>query len=309
MHHHHVATNGIALHVFEHGQGPAVLLCHGFPALWSSWRAQMTALAEAGYRALAPDMRGYGESDAPADPEAYTPFHTVGDLIGVLDHFGLPSAAIVGHDFGASVAWNAALMRPDRFRAVFGMSVPFLRPVAPSFLDLMPAANRDGFYMFRQMRPEADREWAETDASVSRAIYWTSGLAPEGERWDPFDPARGLLRPAPSGLPEIDQAYLREVADSFARTGFRGPLNYYRAIDPFFRAVSGTFAGAVVRQPSYFLTGALDGLNTVRPTTEADLRADLPGLRGVLTLQGVGHWPQLEAPAAVSAALVEFLAE
>ena len=268
----------------------------------------MVALAEAGHRVLVPDMRGYGESEAPAAPEAYTPFHTVGDLVGVLDHFGLPSAAIAGHDFSASIAWNAALMRPDRFHAVFGMSVPFLRPVTPSFLDGIRAAGRDSFYMFRQIRPEADQEWAEADAPVSRPIYGTSGLAPEGERWDPFDPARGLLRPAPSDMPGIDPAYVREATDSFARTGFRALLNYYRAIDPFFRAVSGTFAGAVIRQPSSFLTGALDGLNTVRPTTEDELRADLPGLHRFTTVPGVGHWPQLEAPVAVSTALVEFLA-
>lgn len=309
MRHHRIGTNGITLHVVEHGEGPAVLLCHGFPAIWSSWRSQMEALAQAGYHALAPDMRGYGESDAPEAAEAYTPFHTVGDLVGILDNFGLATAVVVGHDFGASIAWNAALLRPDRFRAVFGMSVPVTRPSGASFLDALRAAGRDDFYMFRQMRPEADRQWAEIDDPIARTIYWSSGLPPEGERWHPFNPDRGFLRPAPALLPGIDLDYLRAATASFARTVFHGPLNYYRAIDRFFAVASGAFAGLTIRQPAFFLTGARDGLNAVRPTSETSMRADLQDLRGFVVLDEVGHWPQLEAPAAVDAALVGFLAD
>lgn len=307
MQHYRIGTNGIALHVVDRGEGPAVLLCHGFPAIWSSWRVQMEALAEAGYRVFVPDMRGYGESDAPEAAEAYTPFHTVGDLVGVLDHFGLVNAAVVGHDFGANVAWNAALLRPDRFSAVFGISVPFLLPVSPSFLDGLRAAGKDDFYMFAQIQAEADERWAAATEPVLGVTYWTSGLAPDGERWDAFDPAGGLLRAAPAHLVGIDPTYLREATESFARTGFHGPLNYYRAIDPFYAAVSGTFAGSVIRQPSFYLAGVLDGLDRVRSVTEDDLRANLPGLRGFVRLEGVGHWPQLEAPAAVNDALVAFL--
>src|ERR1700753_2871507 len=120
-----ITSNGISLHVTELGDGPAVLFCHGFPDTAYTWRRQMQAIAAAGYRAIAPDMRGYGRSSAPADAKLYTPLHTAGDLIGLLHALEIPNAGVVGHDWGASHAWNAALLRPDKFRAVFCLSVPY----------------------------------------------------------------------------------------------------------------------------------------------------------------------------------------
>jgi pimeloyl-ACP methyl ester carboxylesterase len=133
------------MHVAEAGEGPVVLLCHGFPESWYSWRHQLVALAEAGYHAVAPDMRGYGKTDAPEPVEAYTLLHLVGDMTALLDALGERQAVIVGHDWGALVAWTAALIRPDRFRAVVGMSVPFLPrlPVKPT--DMMKAVAGDRF--------------------------------------------------------------------------------------------------------------------------------------------------------------------
>ena len=125
MKHRQVEANDISLHLVEEGEGPAVVFCHGFPAIWSSWKAQMEAVAGAGFRAIALDMRGYGESSAPVEAEAYTPYQTVGDLVAILDAAGVATASVVGHDFGANIAWNAAMMRPDRFTAVCGMSVQF----------------------------------------------------------------------------------------------------------------------------------------------------------------------------------------
>src|SRR5258708_16078733 len=129
-----VETNGIRMHLAEQGEGPLVLLCHGFPELRYSWRHQLSALAAAGYRAVAPDMRGYGQTDRPEAIDQYTLLHLVGDMVGVLDALGHETAVIAGHDWGAPVAWNAALLRPDRFRAVIGMSFPFIprRPDYPS---------------------------------------------------------------------------------------------------------------------------------------------------------------------------------
>ena len=307
MRHHQVEVAGIRLHVVEEGTGPAVLFCHGFPAIWSSWRSQMAAVAAAGWRAIALDMRGYGESDAPDEGEAYTPFQCVGDLVGILDHLGIPTAVVVGHDFGASVAWNAAMMRPDRFTAVFGISVPFRQPGGPSFLDQLRTAGADQFYMFAQMRPEADLAWADAAKTIPSCYYWTSGQAPADTSWDPLDPSRGLLRPAPEPLRVIDAVYLEEAVASFTRTGFHGALNYYRAIDPFYRFASSTYAGAVVPQPSFFLTGRRDGLNSVTRPSEATLRPALPGLRGFVTIEEAGHWPQLETPDQVNATLLSFL--
>ena len=125
INHRTVETNGIRMHVAEQGTGPLVILCHGFPESWYSWRHQLAALAAAGFHAVAPDMRGYGQTDAPAEIEAYTLFHLVGDMVGLVSALGETSAVIAGHDWGAPVAWHAALLRPDLFRAVIGLSVPF----------------------------------------------------------------------------------------------------------------------------------------------------------------------------------------
>ena len=136
--HRTVTANGIQLHLAEQGEGPLVVLCHGFPESWYSWRHQLAALANAGFHAVAPDMRGYGRSDRPDAIDQYTLLHLVGDMVGVIDALGADQAVIAGHDWGAPVAWHAALLRPDRFRAVVGLSVPFRPrgPVAPT--SVMP---------------------------------------------------------------------------------------------------------------------------------------------------------------------------
>ncbi|SFU26528.1 alpha/beta fold hydrolase [Paraburkholderia aspalathi] len=155
-----VNTNGITMHVTEQGDGPAVLFCHGFPDTSYTWRRQMKAVASAGYRAIAPDMRGYGRSSAPTDPTLYTPLQTVGDLVGLLDALKIPSAVLVGHDWGATHVWQAALMRPDRFKAVFCLSVPFVpRGDVSVFEKMRRSGHQDDFYMFEQIRPDADQIW------------------------------------------------------------------------------------------------------------------------------------------------------
>ena len=124
--HRFIETNGIQMHLAEQGEGPVVLLCHGFPELWYSWRHQLEALAAAGFHAVAPDMRGYGQTDAPEAIDQYTLLHLVGDMVGLLDALNQETAVIAGHDWGAPVAWHASLLRPDRFRAAIGLSVPFI---------------------------------------------------------------------------------------------------------------------------------------------------------------------------------------
>lgn len=307
MKHSQIATNGITLHVVELGEGPPVLFCHGFPDLWRGWRLQMEAVAAAGYHALAVDMRGYGRSSAPADPAAYTPFHTVGDLVGLLDVLHLPAVTIVGHDFGASVAWHAALLRPDRFTAVFGASVPFAPLGGPGFLKEMSAAGNKRFYMFDQIAPAAEARWANAAVTYPAFLYWSSGTPPPAERWNPLAGGADMVRPAPVAMPPWanaeDVAYA--VAE-FQRTGFAGPLGYYRSIQPFFD-LAGAYQGLPIQQPSFFLIGEVDALNVMRKTTEAELRRGLPSLRGFVELPGIGHWPNREAAPAFNAALLGFL--
>ena len=302
-----IAANGIHLHVTELGQGPAILFVHGFPDTSYTWRRQMQAVAAAGYHAIAPDMRGYGGSSAPADAALYTPLQTAGDLVGLLDALQVSQAIIVGHDWGATHAWNAALMRPDRFKAVFCLSVPYSPRGEASVLDAMRAAGHaDDFYMFEQIRPEADRIWADAAVTIPGMLYWASGAAPAAEAWDPFVPARSLHRGPPAALPAwIEPDYLAHNIAEFQRTGFHGALNYYRAVQPYFD-LSGAYRGAKITQPSYFMWGRSDGLFPIYHLTEAKLRDSLPGLAGYVGLDGVGHWVQHEAADQVSQQLVAF---
>jgi pimeloyl-ACP methyl ester carboxylesterase len=302
-----VATNGISLHVTDQGQGPAVLFCHGFPDTSYTWRRQMNAVASAGYRAIAPDMRGYGHSSAPADAALYSPLHTAGDLVGLLDALNIPSAVIVGHDWGAAHAWNAALMRPDRFKAVFGMSVPYVpRGDVSVFERMRKSGHQNDFYMFEQIKPEADQIWADASVTIPGILYWASGSAPVATRWDPMNPARSLHRRAPGPLPSwAARDYVTHNITEFQRTGFHGALNYYRSAEPYFY-LSGAWKGAKVTQPSFYVTGKADGLGVLYPPVE-QLRAGLPGLVGSLEIDNVGHWIQHEASAQVSDQLVTFL--
>jgi pimeloyl-ACP methyl ester carboxylesterase len=305
---HDVATNGVTLHVTEQGEGPAVLFCHGFPDTSYTWRRQMKAVASAGYRAIAPDMRGYGLSSAPADASLYTPLQTAGDLVGVLDALTISSAVLVGHDWGATHAWNAALMRPDRFKAVFCLSVPYVpRGEVSIFERMRKAGHQDDFYMFEQIRPEADQIWADAAVTIPGVLYWASGSASTDKRWSPVDPARSLHRSAPGPLPSwAAPDYVRHNVAEFQRTGFHGGLNYYRAAEPYFH-LSAVFKGAKISQPSFFIWGKADGLKELYPLTADQMRAGVPGLLGWLELDDVGHWVQHEASAEVSDQLVKFL--
>jgi pimeloyl-ACP methyl ester carboxylesterase len=303
-----VATNGITLHVTEQGDGPVVLFCHGFPDTAYTWRRQMQAVAAAGYRAIAPDMRGYGLSSAPADAGVYTPLHTAGDLVGLLDALKILGAVLVGHDWGATHAWNASLMRPDRFKAVFCLSVPYVpRGDVSVFEKMRTSGHQDDFYMFEQIRPDADQIWANAEVTIPGILYWASASAPADERWSAMDPARSLHRPAPGLLPAwAESDYVNHNIGEFQRTGFHGGLNYYRAAEPYFH-LSAAFKGAKVAQPSFFIWGSSDGLKELYPLTIEQMRAGLPGLLGGLELENVGHWVQHEAADAVNEQLVKFL--
>ena len=310
MEHSQIDAGEVSLHVAELGSGPAVLFCHGFPAVWIGWRRQMEALAAAGYRAIAIDMRGYGRSSGPDDPLAYTALHAVGDVVGLLDALDLSRAAIVGHDFGATVAWYAALLRPDRFHAVFAVSVPFLPPGGPSLFEAMETAGMaDRFYMFRQRKPDAADRWADAATSYPGFLYWSSGSPPPEDRWDPFDAERDMWRPAPASHPDwADPEDIAYAVTEFSRTSFSRPLNWYRSLQLFSDVTRG-FAGMKVGRSAFFLWGEVDGITRIRDFDESTLRPDVPGLVGTACLPGVGHWPHREQSDVVNSHLVRFLGD
>jgi pimeloyl-ACP methyl ester carboxylesterase len=314
--HRMVETNGIRLHLAEQGAGPLVVLCHGFPESWYSWRHQLAALAAAGFHAVAPDMRGYGQSDRPEEIDRYTLFHLVGDMVGVLDALKAEQAVIVGHDWGAPVAWWSALLRPDRFRAVIGLSVPYLPRGRVRPTSVMPQNADAVFYqLYFQAPGEAEAEYErDVGLTLRRLLYSASGDAPPREAGvDVGMVPRGggaiarMKSPAtlPAWLSEADLAF---YTDEFARTGFRGGLNWYRNIDRNWE-LAGAFAGARVTVPALYIVGDRDLVVAFRGVNEliANLPTFVPGLRGTVMLKGCGHWTQQERVADVNAAILEFL--
>ena len=309
-------VNGLRMQVAMQGSGPLVLLCHGFPELWISWRAQLSALAAAGYRAVAPDMRGYGGTTAPEDPTAYTLLHLVGDMVELVKQLQAPGekqAVIVGHDWGAPVAWNSAMLRPDLFRAVVGMSVPFSPPGPVNLLEGLRKAGINTFYMQYFQTPGVAEAELERDvaASIRRLNYNGSGDGPDRIAFGLLKPNQGLLddlvepEVLPSWLSPEDVAYF---VDEFSRTGFRGGLNWYRNITRSWELLA-PWRGTVIRQPSMFIAGARDDVIKF-PSSQpqiANFINTLPGLRGCHILDGAGHWIQRERASAVNDLLVRFL--
>jgi len=316
LRHRTIETNGIRLHLAEQGAGPLVLLCHGFPESWYSWRHQLPALAAAGYRAVAPDMRGYGQTDSPQEIEKYTLFHLVGDMVGLLDALDAEQAVIAGHDWGAPVAWHAALLRPDRFRAVIGLSVPFRSrgPVRPT--TVMPQTSDAVFYQVYFQTPNVAEAELERDPrrSIRSILYSASGDVPPRAQSDGIGmvPRRGGFLTAmvsPSSLPAwLTEADIDFYAGEFARAGFRGGLNWYRNIDRNWELLA-PFAAARVSVPALYIAGDRDLVVRFRGMDELipNLSRVVPQLRGTVMLPGCGHWTQQERPPEVNAAIIRFL--
>ncbi|MGW4895984.1 alpha/beta fold hydrolase [Kitasatospora sp. NPDC004240] len=303
---------GRRMHVAEAGEGPLIVLVHGFPELWYSWRHQLTGLAEAGYRAVAPDMRGYGLSECPAEADQYTIHHLVGDVVALIGALGADRAVVAGHDWGSQVAWHTALMRPDLVRGVAGMSIPYRpRPGLPP-LPAMRRAMGERFYMLYFQEPgRAERELSrDTPAALRRLLAGTGGGAAP---FDPVVPEGGGfldLYPEPDRLPDwLTEEDLAVYAGALGATGFTGGLNWYRNLHRNWE-LTAPLNKAAIQVPVLYLAGTDDfvirGQDPAR--LEEELRRWAPRLHRSVLLPGCGHWTQQERPAEVTAALAEFAA-
>ena len=288
-----VAVNGIELSIVERGEGPLVVLCHGFPELGFSWRHQLPVLADAGYRVVVPDMRGYGRSSAPTEVEAYDIVTLCGDLTGLLDELSEQQAIFVGHDWGAVVVWNLSLLAPGRVRAVAGLSVPFVpRAPAPPIQIMRRTLGEDFYIVWFQEPGVADRALAEdVRRTLTTPRQWTAQWAGE-----PEEPQ------LPSWLSEEELAVYTET---FQRTGFTGGLNYYRNLDRNWE-LTAHVADRRVQAPAMFLTGERDLVRRFAPGETMDEWVE--DLRARVVVPKAGHWVQQQAPEEVNAALLEFLA-
>lgn len=316
INHRFVDTNGIRMHIAEAGEGPLVVLLHGFPEGWYSWRHQLTALAAVGYRAVAPDQRGYGRTDRPDPIEAYDILTLTADVVGLVQQLGSDQAVVVGHDWGAPVAWHCALLRPDVFRAVGLLSVPYLPRVwgEPRPTEAMRAIGGDTAEFYQLYFQEPGRAEADLEADVRRSLatflYALSGDPPPEKRWLPVVP-KGERMIGAGELPQQLPAWLIDAdidhfAAEFARTGFRGALNWYRNIDRMW-ATTRFLCGAKLRQPTLFVAGERDVvIEMYRPAYEA-LPVTVPDLRTNVLLPSAGHWVQQERPVEVNRFLLDFL--
>lgn len=306
-------ANNIHMRYAEAGSGPLVLFCHGWPESWYSWRHQLQGVSAAGFRAVAPDMRGYGGTQAPEPIDQYTLHHLVGDMAELVKALGETKAVIVGHDWGAPVAWQAALWRPDLFTAVCAMSVPY---APPGYIDVLSALEKLGindFYLQYFQKPDVPEAELQQDIrGALRRIYYTAG----GEM---MEKDKGFARLTGGSLlsntvdPEKLPAWLSEAdlgyyAGEFSRTGFRGGLNWYRNLRRNWE-LGGPWRGQPIRQPSLFIAGSRDGVLRF-PAAKSQIEAystTLPGLRGSHILEGAGHWVQQERAADVNKLLIDFL--
>ncbi|MFZ5734754.1 MAG: alpha/beta fold hydrolase [Pseudomonadota bacterium] len=305
-----IAANGIDLFIAEQGQGPLVILCHGWPELSYSWRHQMGAIADAGFHAVAPDMRGFGKTSAPQDIAAYSIMDTVGDVVGLVQALGETKAILIGHDWGAPVVWHAALFRPDMFTAVAGLSVPPPLRAKGRPLEKLRMDGIENFYWQYFQTPGVAEAEFERDVDHSMRAMFAKGFG-DGANSLFVDPAKGFLgnRPGNPVLPDwISEAELAHFVANYKASGFRGGFNWYRNIDRNWE-LTAPWHGALVRQPSLFIAGSEDSVITgmIGAKRVAELDKVLPDLRGKIIIEGAGHWVQQERPAEVNAALIEFL--
>jgi len=307
-----LAVNSIEMFLLEQGTGPLVVLCHGWPELSYSWRHQIPAIAAAGYHVVAPDMRGFGETTAPEDIGAYTILDHVGDMVALVAALGEKQAVIVGHDWGAPVAWHAAMFRPDMFRAVAGLSVPPVLRGRGRPLDMLRESGITNFYWQYFQTPGVAESEFERDVARTMRIVLGGGFA---------DPATALFikddagflgnakadRPLPRWLTEADFAHF--VA-AYRKSGFHGGLNWYRNIDRNWE-LTAPWQDAQIAQPSLFVAGAKDAVITglIGAKRIADMERVLPNLKQKLIIDGAGHWIQQERADEVNAVLIAFLQE
>ena len=313
-----IETNGISMRIAEAGSaGPLVLLVHGWPESWYSWRHQIVALSSAGYRVVAPDMRGYGSTSAPASAEEYDIVTIAADLIGLLDALGEEKAVMVGHDWGSIVAWQTALLHPDRFNALVAMSVPYGgRPERSPMVDWREAYGDNFYYILYHNEPGGVAE-AEYDADP-RGLLSRLYLSPDSERepreiTDPKAAAGGWIgrMGAPIGLPDwLTQEDLNYVVGQFETAGFRGGVNYYRNFQRNWE-ITEHLAATKIDVPTLFIAGERDmviGGAGKEQLTGAMSRV-ASDLRDVVLIPEIGHWVQQEAPEETNQAMLDFLTE
>ncbi|KAE8728224.1 histone-lysine N-methyltransferase ATX3-like [Hibiscus syriacus] len=305
-----VTTNGINMHVASIGSGPVILFLHGFPELWYTWRHQLLSLSSLGYRCVAPDLRGFGDTDAPSSAASYTVFHIVGDLVGLLEALGVDRVFLVGHDWGAMIAWSFCQFRPDRVKALVNLSVAF-RPWNPKVkpVEGLRALFGDDYYICRFQEPgEIEDDFAQVDTKKLIKIFLTS-RNPKPPRIPKERGYRGLPdpKPLPSWLSEEDVDY---IASKFNQKGFTGGLNYYRAMNLNWE-LTAPWTRVEIKVPVKFIVGDLDVTYHIPGVKEyihnGGFKKDVPFLQELVVMDGVAHFLNQEKPEEISMHIYDFI--
>ncbi len=311
----------VTLSTVVHGpdDGPAVILLHGFPEIGYSWRHQIRPLADAGYRVVVPDQRGYGASTIPADVSDYTVHHLVGDVVGLIDTLSLRDPVVIGHDWGAIVTTHVGLIVPDRVRAIAAISVPMLPPLDQSILQIIDGQRNGGFHYMRYFQePGLAEQELDGDAIgfLRKVLWFASGDRPaDVVEPDPMTQTTwfGDLD-APAGLPPwLEAGDFEAFARAFVRNGFTAPLNWYRNLHRNWE-LTRAWRNRPIDLPTAFIGGLSDFV--VNGGTDGEVGAGVQFMQVLCTdlrrcdlLEGVGHWTQQEAPDEVNASLLAFLAD
>jgi pimeloyl-ACP methyl ester carboxylesterase len=307
------STNGIRMHYVEAGSGPLVVLCHGWPESWYSWRHQLPALAEAGYRVVAPDQRGYGQTDKPEAIEAYNILNLVSDIVGLVNSLGEERAVIVGHDWGAPVAWTSALIRTDMFRGLGLLSVPYgpRSPVRPSVYFKAITQHKNFYQDYFQEPGRVEKELeADVRKTMLGALYCASGDASAEERFkflfeknQRFIDTFVIPEKLPPWLSEQDLAFF---VNEFKQSGFRGGINWYRNIDRNWE-MTPFLDGAKIVRPTVFAAGDRDIVMDMMADGYKNLESHVANLYKKHLIPGAGHWIQQERPKEINELLIDFL--
>ncbi len=309
--------NGITMHYVDQGEGLPVILCHGFPHTWFSWHRQITALAAAGYWVIAPDMRGMGDTEAPADPAAYDVEHITADLLGLLDHLGIGKAVFAGLDFGAFAVYDLALRHPERVLAVVGLENPAAphNPEEPPLTEYRRMGEQHFLHIeYFRVPPRADEELAAQTRRFLHKVYYA--LSGDCNFFEVFKHPPGtsyidaMEEPPPLPWAWLSDMEMEFIVAAYSRSGFTGGLNWYRSMDLKWQQRR-AFEGVQSAVPAYFIGSEndvdLEGFHGDDPI--GLMRAIFPDLRQVNMIPGAGHMVQLEASGAVNEYLLAILAE
>ena len=317
-----VESNGINIRLAMMGEGPLVIFCHGWPESWYSYRHQLPVVAKAGFKAVAYDVRGYGESDKPHEVDAYSMRNMTNDVIGIIDALGYETAITIGHDWGGPIALNSAALNEDRITATGTLSVPFTGRGPMPTLDLWKEIYKDRFFYQLYFQKEGIAE-KEFESDLSKALYITytnsdgrgmkknfekgqSGLVPEKNKDSTFLEGMEVFEDFPDWFSKEDLDYF---VSQFEISGLRGPFNRYRAQNIDWHEIP-ELEGKILDQPAFFVTGTLDPVNFFVPSDQTLIDRIGPNYKNLLfaeELEGIGHWTQQEAPEEVNSFILDFL--